>query len=101
MIERALLRRWALLTLGLLALVLLWDASGLDLAVMHLWGTEQGFALKQHPLLSRWLHTRGQQAAVVFYVFLLVMVWLPLGPWRALTRRARAHAWTARDGPGG
>jgi len=84
--------RWARLTLALLVLVLLWDASGLDLAVMHMWGTEQGFALKQHPLLSRWLHTRGQQAAVLFYFFLLLMVWRPLGPWRALQRRERACA---------
>ncbi len=92
MFERALLRRWALLTLGLWGLVLLWDASGLDVAVMRLWGTEQGFALKHHPLLSRWLHTRGQQAAVVFYLFLLVMVWRPLGPWRGVQQRERAHA---------
>lgn len=92
MFERALLRRWALLTLGLWGVVLLWDASGLDVAVMRLWGTEQGFALKHHPLLSRWLHTRGQQAAVVFYLFLLVMVWRPLGPWRGVQQRERAHA---------
>lgn len=92
MVNRALLWRWSQLTLALLALVLLWDASGLDLAVMRLWGTEHGFALKQHPLLSHWLHTRGQQAALVLYGALLFMVWRPLGPWRALQRRERAHA---------
>ena len=92
MSERHPMMRWAALTLALLALVLLWDASGLDVAVMRLWGTEQGFALKHHPLLSRWLHTRGQQAAVVFYLFLLVMVWRPLGPWRGVQQRERAHA---------
>jgi membrane-associated PAP2 superfamily phosphatase len=83
---------WLRLTLGGLALVLLWDASGLDLAVMQHWGSAQGFALKQHPLLARWLHTRGQQAAVLFYLVLLFMVWRPLGPWRALSRRERASA---------
>lgn len=92
MAQQSLRTRWLLLTLALLALVLLWDASGLDLAVMRLWGTEQGFALKQHPLLSRWLHTRGQQAAVGLYLFLLVMVGWPLGPWRGLQRRERAQA---------
>ena len=92
MSERHPMMRWAALTLALLALVLLWDASGLDLAVMRLWGTEQGFALKHHPLLSRWLHTRGQQAAVVLYIFQLIMVWRPLGPWRRLQRRERAQA---------
>ena len=92
MTERHPMMRGAALTLALLALVLLWDASGLDLAVMRLWGTEQGFALKHHPLLSRWLHTRGQQAAVVLYIFQLIMVWRPLGPWRRLQRRERAQA---------
>lgn len=92
MSERHPMMRWAALTLALLALVLLWDASGLDVAVMRLWGTEQGFALKHHPLLSRWLHTRGQQAAVVLYIFQLIMVWRPLGPWRRLQRRERAQA---------
>lgn len=92
MTERHPMMRWTALTLALLALVLLWDASGLDVAVMRLWGTEQGFALKHHPLLSRWLHTRGQQAAVVLYIFQLIMVWRPLGPWRGLQRRERAQA---------
>lgn len=92
MTDRSCTRRWTALTLALLAVVLLWDATGLDLAVMRLWGTEQGFALKQHPLLSHWLHRRGQQAAIVFYFFSLAMVWWPIGPWRAVTRRARAHA---------
>lgn len=92
MSERARPLAWVLPSLALLALVLLWDASGLDLAVMRLWGTEQGFALKEQPILSHWLHTRAQQAALVLYLLLLLMVWRPLGPWRGLQRRERAHA---------
>jgi membrane-associated PAP2 superfamily phosphatase len=74
--------------LGLIG-VLLWDASALDLPVMQLWGTAEGFALKDQRLLSHLLHTRGQQASVVAFIFLMVMVWRPLGPWRQLSRRER------------
>ncbi|MBM3386550.1 MAG: phosphatase PAP2 family protein [Betaproteobacteria bacterium] len=83
---------WLLSSLLLLIPVLLWDASGLDLAVMRIWGTAQGFALKEQPMLSHWLHTRGQQAALGLYLLMLLMVWRPLGPWRRLPRRERAHA---------
>ena len=80
---------WLMVTVALLAAVLLWDASGLDLKVMHLWGTAQGFPLKGHPWLSKVLHTRGQQASMVVYLLLWVLAWFPLGPWRTLTRRER------------
>lgn len=92
MLERSPVLRWAWLSLALLVPVLLWDASGLDLTVMRLWGNEHGFALKSHPLLAHWLHTRGQQLSVLLYFSLLFMVWCPLGPWRRLQRQARAHA---------
>lgn len=84
-------RRRSLLwvTAVLLAAVLLWDACGLDLAVMHVWGSAQGFALKNHFLLSGWLHNRGQQASVAIYLLMWFLVLFPMGPWRALTRRER------------
>lgn len=86
---QALRSPWVRVTVAGLAAVLVWDLSGLDLAVMQLWGTAQGFALKVHPWLSGVLHTRGQQAAVVVYLLLWIVVWFPLGPWRDLSRRDR------------
>lgn len=83
---------WLLGTTALLAFVLLWDASGLDLQVMQFWGTTQGFPLKGQPWLSHILHQRGQQAAMVVYLLMWLTVWLPWGPWRALTRRERMAA---------
>lgn len=80
---------WWLGTTALLAAVLLWDVSGLDLWAMQMWGTAEGFPLRSHPWMSRWLHDRAQQSAVLVYLLLWVLVWLPLGPWRALTRRER------------
>lgn len=78
-----------MVTVALLAAVLLWDASGLDLPVMQLWGTAQGFPLKGHPWLSTVLHTRGQQASSLVYLLMWILVWFPRGPWRALSRRER------------
>ncbi len=83
---------WLLTTLALLTFVLLWDASGLDLRIMQVWGTAQGFPLKTHPWLSHILHHRGQQVAVVFFLLLWSLVWLPWGPWRALSRSERLAA---------
>ena len=83
---------WLLSTTGLLAFVLLWDASGLDLQVMQFWGTPQGFHLRSQPWLSGILHHRGQQAAMGVYLWMWLTVWLPWGPWRALTRRERMAA---------
>lgn len=83
---------WMVGTMTLLAFVLLWDASGLDLQVMQWWGTAQGFPLKSHPWLSEILHHRGQQAATGLYLLMWLMVWRPWGPWRALTRREHLAA---------
>ncbi len=80
---------WLLGTCALLAGVLLWDASGLDLRVMQFWGTAQGFPLKTQPWLSHILHDRGKQMAVGLYLLMWLLVWRPWGPWRALTRRER------------
>jgi len=79
-------------TVVLLLVVLLWDASGLDLRVMHWWGTSRGFALKSDPWLSGILHTRGQQAAMVVYLGMWLLVLRPVGPWRQLTRDTRMAA---------
>ncbi|WP_066273597.1 sulfatase-like hydrolase/transferase [Hydrogenophaga palleronii] len=75
---------------GLLAFVLLWDLSGLDMVVMQHIGTAQGFALQDHWWLSHVLHDGLRQA--------MVGAWLLLGAWTlwprsALPRRERALVW--------
>ena len=89
---QALRTPWLMGTLCLLALVLLWDASGLDLAVMQFWGTTQGFPLQGNRWLSSLLHTRGQQVSMGVYLLMWILVWFPAGPWRAVTRRERTAA---------
>ena len=71
---------------GLLALTLLWDASGLDLPVMHLIGTPQGFALRDTWLLSAVLHDGLRHAMTG--AWLLLIVWA-LWPGLRLPRRER------------
>lgn len=73
---------------ALLATTLLWDLSPLDAWFMHTLGTAQGFALKEHWLLSHWLHDGLRQA--------MTGGWLLLGAWvlwparGGLPRRERA-----------
>lgn len=83
------LNRWWACAAGLLV-VLGWDALGLDMAVMHLWGSPSGFAWQSNVWVSRVLHTGGQRAAWLVYIGAVAMVWWPLGPWRQVPRRARA-----------
>lgn len=71
---------------GLLAFTLLWDASGLDLAVMQVIGTPVGFALRDNWLLSAVLHDGLRQTMTV--AWLLLTVWA-LWPGLALPKRER------------
>lgn len=76
-------RGWTI-SLGLLALAVLWDLSGWDLQVMRWFGTDHGFALRGNWWLSTVMHTRAQQLTELAYVFLLAMVFWPLGPFLSL-----------------
>ncbi len=81
-----LLGRWTWVALMLL---LAWDFSGLDGAVMHWIANPQGFSLRNNWWLDQILHTRAKQLAIVIYLGLLVMVWWPKGVFRQLTRLQR------------
>lgn len=70
---------WAWWTL--LTLTLLWDWSGLDVNAMHLIGSAEGFALRDHWLLEHWLHDRARTLGTV--VFVGLWVW---SLWPAATR---------------
>ena len=74
--------------LAVLAFTLLWDASGLDLRVMQMIGGPDGFAWRELPLLSRWLHDRWRSAATGALVGLWVWALWP-GVRHGLARRER------------
>ena len=91
MSELAMPRRDLLITLGALALLLCWEASGLDLTLAHLYGNSGGFALRGHWFFSRLLHDGGRQLAGV--ALAAVMAWAVLGDGAVMTRRLRL-AWS-------
>ncbi len=71
-----------------MALLLLWDASGLDLTLARPWATGQGFVLRDHWLLTRVLHDGARGAAWLPCLWLMVGIWKPTG---ILHRLGRAH----------
>lgn len=74
--------------LGLLALVV-WDASGLDLALARWFGDASGFAHRSDWLLTKVLHDGARNASWGLTALLALMVWRPLGVLRRLSRGER------------
>lgn len=76
-----------------------WDATGLDMAVMHGIGSSSGFALRQEWWLETVLHTGLREAAAAVYLMLWVWALWPArwhGTWHPLlSRRARWAALVA------
>ncbi|MFO1328479.1 MAG: phosphatase PAP2 family protein [Rubrivivax sp.] len=72
-------------TLATLALLLLWDFSGLDRAAMHRVGDVNGFPWRDHVLTARVVHDGGRLLGWAMVLLLVVNVWRPLwqGPSRA------------------
>ena len=72
--------------LALLPLSLLWDATGLDMAIMQAIGTPQGFPLQDTWLLSQVLHNGLRHAMTG--VWLALLAWV-LWPGLQIPRRER------------
>lgn len=77
------------LTLGLLLLVLAWDASGLDLPLARLAGSPTGFAWKEHWLLATLAHDAARRLAWLLALGLCLAVWWPVGPLARIGARRR------------
>lgn len=78
--------RWLLLAA---AALLAWDASSLDMPVARWAGTAQGFAWRDHWLLTTVLHTGGRVVAWALALALGLAVWWPVGALRRVSRAAR------------
>jgi membrane-associated PAP2 superfamily phosphatase len=63
-----------------LALLLAWDASGLDLPLAQAVGSGHGFAWRDAWLLTDVLHDGGRQLSWAFALALCLGVWWPVGP---------------------
>ena len=76
-------------TLMVAVLVLLWDASGLDVVVMGGFANANGFALRHNWWLERVFHDGARQLAVVLFLGLWLTVWRPLGWMASISRLER------------
>lgn len=76
---------------ALLLLTLAWDATGLDLALAHVYGSAQGFALKNHSMLQFWFHSVAQNTARLIFGVCVLMIWFPLGVFKQVPRADRVH----------
>ena len=83
------LAHFLLVSLGVFALAVAWDASGLDLALARWFGDSQGFALTSNWWLRKLLHNDARRLSWVLLFGMMLMIWWPLGPWRALPRADR------------
>ena len=81
--------RLGLFTVLALLALLTWDFSGLDLRVMHWIASPQGFALRHNWWMEQLLHDQVRHAAILVYLGVLVMVWLPMGRFKDLRQLQR------------
>ncbi|MBS0340486.1 MAG: phosphatase PAP2 family protein [Proteobacteria bacterium] len=79
---------WTLLALPLL---LLWDASGLDLPLAGLFGTRAGFALRDNWFLVQIMHEVTKALIWVMVLLLLAGIAWPVGFLRRLERSERVQ----------
>ena len=80
---------WLSMALLGLALLLAWDASGLDLPLARWFGDAHGFAHRDDWWLTKVLHDGARNASWVLTASLAAMVVWPLGALRRLSRRER------------
>ncbi|MDR0258351.1 MAG: phosphatase PAP2 family protein [Comamonas sp.] len=83
--------RWLLATVLSFLLIALWDASGQDLALAHVWGTAQGFALRDDHFLVTYMHQGMRNLGWVIVLALSLGVWLPFGLLRQLPTARRVQ----------
>lgn len=80
--------RW---TLGSLLLLLIWDASGLDLVMARWFGSANGFSLESHWLWRKLLHDDVRLWPWVLELYLLVGMFVPLGSLKRLPMARRVQ----------
>ncbi|WOI43488.1 phosphatase PAP2 family protein [Acidovorax sp. BLS4] len=79
---------WAL---GVLAVLIAWDSSGLDLDLARVFGSAQGFPLRDHWLFVHVLHEGARRLGWVLVLVLAVGVWWPVGVLRRLDHGERVQ----------
>lgn len=83
--------RLLVFTLGALGLLLLWDASGLDLVLARMAGTPAGFAWRDDWFLNTVMHEGAKTLSWVLVLGLFAAIRWPVGPLRRLRQGERAQ----------
>lgn len=83
--------RWLLATVLSFLLIALWDVSGQDLALAQVWGTAEGFALRDDHFLVTYMHQGMRNLGWVIVLVLSLGVWLPFGLLRKLPTARRVQ----------
>ena len=83
--------RWLLATVLSFLLIALWDVSGQDLALAQVWGTAQGFALRDDHFLVTYMHQGMRNLGWVIVLALSLGVWMPFGLLRKLPTARRVQ----------
>ena len=78
-------------TLLALPLLALWDASGLDLPMAGLFGTQAGFALRDNWFMVQVMHEGTKALSWVLVIFLVASIFWPVGFLRRLERGERVQ----------
>ncbi|MBX3609884.1 MAG: phosphatase PAP2 family protein [Hydrogenophaga sp.] len=80
---------WWTVTLLTFYVLVMWDFSGLDLAVMQHIGTAHGFPERDNFWLSTVGHIWARNAGTVLLIGVWIAVWRPIAGWRRFERRER------------
>ena len=84
-------RHLAVISATSLLAIVLWDTSGLDLTLAHTMGDLQGFALREHWLLTDVLHTGAKSLAWLLVLALSLAVAWPVGVLQSLPMSRRVQ----------
>jgi membrane-associated PAP2 superfamily phosphatase len=82
-------RQDLLVTAAVLVALIVWDASGADLALTRVFGSADGFAWREHWLTSGVLHEGGRLAAWGLFALGLLNIWRPLTAGPSKSERVR------------
>ncbi len=82
-------RRWLVWTLALLACVVLWDTAGQDMALAQLFGSSNGFPMREQWFFVQVLHEGARRLGWLLVLLLTLSVWWPRGVLRKLDTSER------------
>jgi len=82
-------RPYAIVSLFLLIIFLVWDSTTWDMQLATIWGEPGGFALREHWWMAKIMHAGARNAGWLFFVAILMGIWRPWGALRALATADR------------